>query len=156
MDMPVTVQGTLRPDGTLELAQKVTLPPGQVTVTIQPAGAAAPAGRGLADVIDEIRKGQEARGFQGRGADEIEAARQEEVLEGLGLFLLWQSGRRKIEYPPGRDPPVAIAIEIDIAASVHSNAAEHAGGIREQGNLTPPIDLGQQSRRKREFIAAPR
>jgi hypothetical protein len=77
MDMPVTVQGTLKPDGTLELAQKLTLPPGQVTVTIQPAGPAAPAGRGLADVIDEIRKGQQARGFQGRGTEEIEAARQE-------------------------------------------------------------------------------
>ena len=36
-----------------------------------------PTTRGLADVIDEIRQGQLARGFQGRSPEEIEAVRKE-------------------------------------------------------------------------------
>jgi hypothetical protein len=76
MDMPVTVQGTLKPDGTLELAQKLTLPPGQVMVTVQPMPTSTP-WRTLMDVMDEIRRRQKARGFQGRSAEEIDAGLQE-------------------------------------------------------------------------------
>jgi nitrogen fixation protein FixH len=32
----ITVQGTIRPDGSLELDQKVGLPPGRVRVTVEP------------------------------------------------------------------------------------------------------------------------
>ena len=69
----VVVEGTLKPDGTLELDQKPSLSPGRVKVILQPAQAGAPPKRGLAAVIDEIRRGQQTRGFQGRTAQEIEA-----------------------------------------------------------------------------------
>lgn len=75
MSMPIIIQGTLQQDGSLKLDQPPNLPPGPVVVTVQPV--AAPTTRGLADVIDEIHRGQQARGFQGRSAKEIEAVRQE-------------------------------------------------------------------------------
>jgi len=73
----VVIEGTLHPDGTLQLDQKPNLSPGRVTVVLQRAQPGTPNRRGLADVIDEIRQGQQARGFQGRSADEIEAGLRE-------------------------------------------------------------------------------
>jgi hypothetical protein len=37
----IVVEGTLKPDGTLELDEKPSLPPGRVKVTLQPAQAGA-------------------------------------------------------------------------------------------------------------------
>jgi hypothetical protein len=74
-----TIEATLNPDGTLALDHGPALPPGRVRVIIQ---AAPPAGRrGLADVMDEVRRQQQARGYAGRTPDEMradEAARREE------------------------------------------------------------------------------
>jgi hypothetical protein len=70
----VVIEGTLKPDGTLQLDQKPSLAPGRVKVILQPAPAGTLPQRGLADVIDEIRQSQQARGFPGRSAEEIEAA----------------------------------------------------------------------------------
>ena len=75
MSRPVIIQGTLQQNGTLKLDQPSNLPPGPVVVTVQPV--TAPSTRGLVDVIDEIHKGQQARGYQGRSAEEIDAVRQE-------------------------------------------------------------------------------
>src|SRR6266487_1587166 len=86
----------------------------------------------------------------------LEAARQEEMLEGLVLFLLRRGDCGKVKYPLGRNPPVAVTIEIDIAACVHSNAAKHTGRVREQGSLTALIHVGQQSRREGKLVAASR
>jgi hypothetical protein len=72
-----SIEGTLKPDGTLQLDRKPSLPPGRVRVAVQATPTPAPRQRGLADVIDEIRQGQVARGFHGRSADEIDAARRE-------------------------------------------------------------------------------
>ncbi len=71
----VVIDGILKPDGTLELDQKPGLAPGQVKVILQSARVGSSRRRGLADVIDEIRQGQQARGFQGRSAEDIEAGR---------------------------------------------------------------------------------
>jgi hypothetical protein len=74
-----TIEGTLRPDGSLALDHDPHLPPGRVRVVIQ---VAAPTRRrGLADAIADIRASQQARGFQGRTPAEMqadEAARQDE------------------------------------------------------------------------------
>jgi hypothetical protein len=70
------VEGTLKPDGTLELDQKPSLPPGRVKVIVQPAQASTAPQPGLAEVIDQIRRDQQARDYQGRSPEEIEAARQ--------------------------------------------------------------------------------
>ena len=79
MSAPIIVQGTLKPDGTLELDQKPNLSPGRVQVVVQPL--LRPATRGLIEVMDEIRQSQRARGYQGRTPEEMqaeEAARREE------------------------------------------------------------------------------
>jgi hypothetical protein len=68
------VEGILYPDGRVQLDSVPNVTPGRVTVTLQPASALASRQRGLADVIDEIHQGQQARGFQGRSAEEIDAA----------------------------------------------------------------------------------
>jgi hypothetical protein len=73
----VVIGGTLNPDGTLLLDQKPSLSPGRVIVTLHQPQVGTPAMRGLADVIDEIRQNQHARGFQGRSEEEIEAGLRE-------------------------------------------------------------------------------
>lgn len=73
----VMVEGTLKPDGTLELDQKPSLSPGRVQVIVKPLTALPSGRRGLVDVMDEIRQCQQARGFQGRSAQDIEAGLRE-------------------------------------------------------------------------------
>ncbi len=73
MTAAAIVQATLKPDGTLELDQKPNLPPGRVQVIVQPLPPASTARRGLADVMDEIRQGQRARGYLGRTPVEMQA-----------------------------------------------------------------------------------
>jgi hypothetical protein len=70
------IEGTLKPDGTLELDEKPSLGPGRVKVALQPAQACT-RGPGLADVLDEIHQGQRLRSFQGRSADEIQTGLRE-------------------------------------------------------------------------------
>jgi hypothetical protein len=75
----VNLEGTLKADGTLELDHKPGLTPGRVLVTVR--RLMAPARPGLAEVLQQIRREQQARGFVGRGAQELaaeEAARREE------------------------------------------------------------------------------
>jgi hypothetical protein len=77
----VVVEGTLKPDGTLELDQKPNLSPGRVQVIVKPLTATPTGRRGLVEVMDEIRQSQQARGYQGRTPQEMQAeerARQEE------------------------------------------------------------------------------
>lgn len=84
----VVVEGTLKPDGTLELDARPNLPPGRVTVIVQSAQGGVCTKRGLAEVIDEIRQGQQARGFIGRTAEEIQAGlreSEEEYEQRMGL-----------------------------------------------------------------------
>jgi hypothetical protein len=73
----VVIEGTLKPDGTLELDEKPSLSPGRVTVILQPAQTGVSRKRGMAELIDEIHQGQQARGFPGRSTQEIEAGLKE-------------------------------------------------------------------------------
>jgi hypothetical protein len=68
----VVVQGTLKPDGTLELDTKPALAPSRVHVTLQPVLSGSPPTRGLAHTIEEIRRYQQARGYQGRTPEEMD------------------------------------------------------------------------------------
>jgi hypothetical protein len=60
------VDGTLKPDGSLELDQPPNIAPGRVQVTVKPLVSPTARRRGLVDVIDEIRRDQLARGYLGR------------------------------------------------------------------------------------------
>ena len=67
----VVVEGTLKPDGSLELDSKPILDPGRVAVTLQPVRTGSPPKGGLADTIEEIRLYQQAHGYQGRTPEEM-------------------------------------------------------------------------------------
>ncbi len=64
MAAAVVVRGTVKADGSLELAGPITLPPGPVDVTVVPAAPVPPArGKNWWDVLQEIRAEREARGY---------------------------------------------------------------------------------------------
>jgi hypothetical protein len=67
----IVVQGTLKPDGTLELDEKPSLAPGRVHVMLQPASIGLAVRGGLAETIEEICRHQQARGYAGRTPAEI-------------------------------------------------------------------------------------
>jgi len=57
----ITVGATLQPDGvTLQLDKKLTLPPGRVTLTVQPTVPAV--GPTMLEVLDRIHRDQKQRG----------------------------------------------------------------------------------------------
>lgn len=71
----VVVEGILKPDGSLEVSEKLSLPAGRVQVIVQP----------LPELPDDdpfwqrmkaIWAGQKARGHIARGPEQVEAERQ--------------------------------------------------------------------------------
>lgn len=70
----ITVEGALQADGvTLRLEKKVALPPGRVTVTIQPALATMSPGPTMVEVLDRIHRDQQARGRSPMTEEEMAA-----------------------------------------------------------------------------------
>jgi hypothetical protein len=72
MDTHVVIGGTLRPDGTLELDARPSLPPGRVRVTVE-SQSQSPAKRSLMSVLEEIWAERKALNMPGRTKDEIDA-----------------------------------------------------------------------------------
>jgi hypothetical protein len=68
----ITIEATLQPDGlTLQLDNKLTLPPGRVTLTVQ---VVAPgSGPTMLEVLDHIHRAQQQRGRQPMTDDEMAA-----------------------------------------------------------------------------------
>lgn len=71
----VTVEGIVKPDGTLEVAEKVNLPAGKVQVTLVPLSEPPPDDP-FWQRMREIWEGQKARGHVPRGVEEVEASRR--------------------------------------------------------------------------------
>ena len=69
----VEVQGTLRPDGTVQLSQPVDPPLGPVRVILQSLEETAASPDRFWSMLDEIWAGQRARGHQPRSKEEIDA-----------------------------------------------------------------------------------
>jgi hypothetical protein len=68
----ITVQGTLQADGvTLQLEKKLPLPPGRVTVTIQPGSPGT--GATMLEVLDRIHRDQQLRGRRPMTEEEMTA-----------------------------------------------------------------------------------
>jgi hypothetical protein len=79
MTMPsLEVLGTVRADGTLELDEKLNVPPGRVKVRVEsmPAMEAKPA-EGLVEFVDRLRREMEAAGHKFRTKEEIDAELEE-------------------------------------------------------------------------------
>lgn len=68
----ITVEATLQPDGvTLHLEKKLALPPGRVTVTVQPTGAKT--GSTMLEVLDRIHREQRQAGRRPMTEEEMAA-----------------------------------------------------------------------------------
>ena len=68
----IIVEATLQPDGmTLALATKLALPPGRVTVTVQPAETTS--GPTMLEVLDRIHHDQRQRGHEYPTEEEMAA-----------------------------------------------------------------------------------
>jgi hypothetical protein len=74
------IEGTLKPDGTLELDEKPNLPPGRVQVVLRQeieATKPQPLGDEFFRMMEEIWAAQKARGHVPRSVEEVEAQRRE-------------------------------------------------------------------------------
>ena len=71
----IVVGGVLKADGTLELDQKPTLPPGRVTVVLRPEAEAAPmaSDEGWWPYLQRIRAEREASGYPFMNEEEMNA-----------------------------------------------------------------------------------
>lgn len=67
----IIVEGVLKPDGTLELDSKVTLPPGRVQLIVQSL-ADLPIGDPFWQTMERVWAGQRARGQLARTKEEID------------------------------------------------------------------------------------
>jgi hypothetical protein len=68
----ITVEATLQPDGlTLQLDNKLPLPPGRVTVTVLPAESRS--GPTMLEVLERIHRDQEQRGRRPMTEEEMAA-----------------------------------------------------------------------------------
>ncbi len=85
----IVVQGTLNPDGTLELDDKPNLAPGRVTVVLRPVPEL-PSDDPFWQRMQAIWDGQKARGFVPRSAQEVEAERRRVRQE-------WEERMQRIE-----------------------------------------------------------
>jgi|SRR5689334_5473023 hypothetical protein len=69
---PITVEATLQPDGlTLQLKDKLPLPPGRVTVTVRPTGANC--GPTMLEVLERIHQNRQQRGRKPMTEEEMAA-----------------------------------------------------------------------------------
>jgi hypothetical protein len=76
MSTPIAIlEGTVNPDGTLELQEKVNLPAGRVQVTLIPVPDL-PQNDPFWQLMQGIWAGQKARGHIARSAQEVEVERQ--------------------------------------------------------------------------------
>ncbi len=78
--MPPTILetlGTVRSDGTLELDQKVNVPPGRVKVRVESVEVPPPPTETLVEFVDRTRRELEAAGHRFRTKEEIDAELEE-------------------------------------------------------------------------------
>ena len=85
----ITLQAVVKPDGTLELGERLTLPPGRVQVTIVPIPELPP-NDPFWQRMQAMWAAQESRGFVPRSAQEVEAERRQVRQE-------WEERMQRIE-----------------------------------------------------------
>lgn len=98
MTSPIVIQGVIRPDGTLELREKINIPPGPVQITVAPLPEL-PKDDPFWQMMQRIWDGQRARGHVPRSAEEVEAERRalrEEWEERMQTIDRIQSEARKL------------------------------------------------------------
>jgi hypothetical protein len=73
MPSQTVIQGTLKPDGTLELDEKPNLPPGRVEVLLRAVPPASPPAEDWWQFLQRVRAEREASGHRFRTKEEIDA-----------------------------------------------------------------------------------
>jgi hypothetical protein len=97
MDAPVvTVEGIVKPDGTVEVPGKVDLPAGKVQVTLVPMPES-PRDDPFWQRMQKIWEGQKARGHVPRSVEDVESLRQESEDEIQEAIRLQEECRRARE-----------------------------------------------------------
>ena len=69
----VVVEGTLKPDGSLEVAEKFGLPPGRVRVTVEVLDESTSSGEDWFDFLQRARRERESAAAEFRTREEIDA-----------------------------------------------------------------------------------
>ncbi len=69
----ITIEGTLKPDGTLELDGKPNLPPGRVQVVLRQEAAPSPSAERWWEFMQRARRELEAAGSKFMNDEEVEA-----------------------------------------------------------------------------------
>jgi hypothetical protein len=104
----VVIRGTVLADGSLQLTDKVNLPPGPVEVVVRRAGTRQK-GEGIVEVLARIRADQQARGHVPRSAEEVEASlrelRDEWDERDASIEALHEQSRRARDNPPPPEGP---------------------------------------------------
>jgi hypothetical protein len=100
MAVQVTLQGTLRDDGSLELDNRVPMPAGRVLVTVQPVVQPPPQDP-FWQRMEQIWAGQRARGHVPRSKEAIDAVLQ--ALDGDAEAELQATERLSRESRPARE-----------------------------------------------------
>lgn len=72
-NMHAVAEGTLKPDGSLEVLEKFGLPPGRVRVTIEVLAAAESTGEDWFEYLQRTRAERESTGAKFRTREEIDA-----------------------------------------------------------------------------------
>ena len=93
------IEGTIQPDGTLVLDEKLNLPAGRATIVVRSAVTEArPLDAEFFRMMDDIWARQKARGFVPRSVEEVEGERQrmrdESAEEIEAAVRLHEEGRR--------------------------------------------------------------
>lgn len=96
----IVVEGTLKPDGTLELDQKPNLSPGRVQVILRPTQEAAPTQEGWWPYMQNARKQMEEAGCHFMDEKEMHA-HIEWLREGDRIDdLLWEADQQRQKPEP--------------------------------------------------------
>jgi hypothetical protein len=102
--IPLEMSGVIKPDGTLELEGRTTLPPGRVRVTLTVTPEPSEQREDTWTVLERIWKENEARGANPRTREEIDAevnALRDELEEHANqIEALQEEAQRAREKPP--------------------------------------------------------
>ena len=138
----ITVPGTIRPDGSLDLEASVALPPGPVRVTMSrsdPRDRAERHGHGLLEALEAIHASQLARGFLGRPAEEWEKDRERSGVEDQQDEEAWRAiWSRTVSGRPTTGGSVADALDtLTCRGTRDCKAAPLPLRVDCQGSITP-------------------
>ena len=95
MNTAEVIEGTVHPDGTLELAGKLTLPPGQVRITVESLVLPPVPPGHFEALFEEIDRLLKAGGYRGRTVEEMKADEAAEDAEDEEYEERWREIHRQ-------------------------------------------------------------